>query len=286
MLMLVISVQAQTELAKIEYTRIPQQQNNNTYSRVKIAATLPIAMRKKGHYILPNIHYRLNNIQLEDEIPFEAKEHLENFHTIGVALGYTFPFGKDWRFVTDIGVRISSNLEVSTINHQDYQYTGSLYFIRKRKEISKPSTLVLGLRYTTPGNVSYPIPILNYYQQFHPQWSYAIGTPISNIKYYSTNQKHTFQIFAAVERFYANIQTQRTFLAEDNTVQQADNISMFTVFGALGYEYYLTKQLVIYLNAGHTLSNQIRLRNSDSNDVYIINDKNALYLRSGIKFKI
>ena len=45
---------------------------------------------------------------------------------------------------------------------------------------------------------------------------------------------------------------------------------MFTVFGALGYEYYLTKQLVIYMNVGHTLSNEIRLRNSDSNDPQIL----------------
>ncbi|MGB0789551.1 MAG: hypothetical protein ACPGQR_08445, partial [Marinirhabdus sp.] len=59
-----------------------------------------------------------------------------------------------------------------------------------------------------------------------------------------------------------------------------------TVLWGAGYEYCFTDHLLLYVYSGHTLLNDIRMRDRGGNDVVTLNDKNTLYARTGLKFKI
>ena len=66
----------------------------------------------------------------------------------------------------------------------------------------------------------------------------------------------------------------------------AENISMTTVLGGLGYEHYFTDHIMFYGYAAYTISNDFRLRDNEREDIYTIEAKNTLYFRTGIKLKI
>ncbi|WP_108866273.1 DUF6268 family outer membrane beta-barrel protein [Aquimarina aquimarini] len=276
-----------TNLARIEYTYIPQAQSDNVYSRFRISANYPIKMDDKGTYFVISPQYRFNNLQIKDALLFNTQEEINNFHTAGIELGYTFKMKNNWRFGAKAGVGISSNFEESGVKSDDFRYTGSVYFVKsyKNKDTPKTAGLVIGLKYTTPASLNFPLPIINYFKRFHPSWSYSIGTPKTSIKYFF-NEKNTLQAFVGLDRFYGNLQSNRVFTDANGNNKIAENASMLTFLGALGYEYYFTEHLLFYTYAGYTLSNEIRLRDKNQNDVLRINDKNTFYLRSGIKLKI
>jgi hypothetical protein len=276
-----------SDLAKIEYTYVPQGDNDDVYSSLRVTANYPIKIDDKETYFVVSGQYRSNNLALNERFIFNGQEVLNSFHTASLELGYTFKMKNDWRFGSKFGVGVSSNFVGSGIEKEDFRYRGSLYFIKTYKNIQKPKTarLIVGIQYINPAALSFPLPIINYFKRFHPSWSYAIGTPISNIKYFF-NEKNTLQTFIGLDRFYANIQNDIAFVNERGEVKVADNISMLAIMGALGYEYYFTEHLLFYTYAGYTLSNEIRLRDNDQENVLIIDDKNTFYFRSGIKLKI
>ncbi len=277
-----------TNLARLEYVYVPQSKSDNVYSGIRFSGNYPISLNKEGSYLVPSIQYRYNNLQLNDPIIVNNITDIEEFHTIGLEVGYTFTMKNNWRFVANVGIRISSNLEASGLVGDDFRYTGAIIFIKKYGEKKDPimSRLLLGIRYTTPASINLPLPILNYYRRFHPNWSYSLGTPKTDIKYLFDNKKHTLQAFIGLDRFYSNIQNNRTFLTSSGINTIAENVSMLTINTALGYEYYFTEHLLLFNYIGYTLSNEIRLRDDQQNNVLIINDKKTLYIRGGIKLKI
>ncbi len=276
-----------TDLMRVEYSYIPQTDSDNTYSRFRVSANYPIKMDNNGTYLVISPQYRYNDLRIRDGLPFEEGGDLNVFQTFGLEVGYTFKMKNEWRFGAKIGAGMSSNFEGSGIEGDDFRYSVSVFFVKSYKNLQAPKTarLIVGLRYTTPASINFPLPIINYFKRFHPSWSYSIGTPKSNIKYYF-NGKNTFQAFIGLDRFYGNLQNNRSFVDENGETKIAENASMLNVIGALGYEYYFTEHLLFYTYAGYTLSNEIRLRDSNQDNVLSINDANTFYLRSGIKLKI
>jgi len=277
-----------TDLMRIDYTYIPLSNGDNEYSRFRISMNYPIKVNeKKSAYFIISPQYRHNTLSINDELIFDQRKDINVFQNISLELGYTFKMKKEWRFGAKLGAGIASNFEGASINRDDFRYTGSLFFVKSYKDDQgkKKSRLVLGLRYTTPASINFPVPIINYFNQFHPKWSYALGTPKTSIKH-MINKKNSLQAFIGVDRFYGNLQNNRTFVDQNGRTKIAENASMLNVIGALGYEYYFTEHLLFYCYAGHTLSNQIRLRNGNQENVLVIDDTNTFYVRSGIKFKI
>ncbi|TPN84825.1 hypothetical protein FHK87_17285 [Aquimarina algicola] len=276
-----------TDLARIEYAYIPQSGSDNVYSRFRASFNYPIKLKEEGSYLVISPQYRYNNLKIEDGLLFEESGDLNAFHTIGLELGYTFKLKNNWRFGAKLGGAISSNFEGSGLEADDLRYAGSLYFVKsyKGKNLPKTSRLVIGLRYAIPASINFPLPIINYYKRFHPSWSYSVGTPKSSIKYFF-NEKNTIQTFVSLDNFYGNLQNNRTFIDRDGQTKIAENASMLTINAAVGYEYYFTEHLLLYTYAGYTLSNEIRLRDNNQENVLIINDNNTFYFRSGIKLKI
>lgn len=274
-----------TDLARIEYTYFPQTESDNSFRRFRTFANFPIRLGGEGSYLVPGIEYENINFKFKDETPFGNKEELDRYQSFTLSLGYTFRMGNDWRFAATAGGLLASNFEAGKAISDDLLFTGSVFFIKDKTgegEAVKPWRLIMGLHYSTTSGYPFPLPVINYYREFSPNWSYSAGVPKSNIKY-SFSEKHHLQAFATLDGFFANIQDNRTL---DTTGQVAENISMTIVLGGLGYEYNFTKHLVYYLYAGHTLMNDIRLRDGNRDDVYIINETNTFYGRTGLKFKI
>jgi len=89
------------------------------------------------------------------------------------------------------------------------------------------------------------------------------------------------QTFIGLDGYFAHLQESPTIDGK-----QAENISLSVAVGGLGYEYCFTKHLVAYLYAGYTFRLNNVLRDENRDEVFKLDDINAFYLRTGIKFKI
>lgn len=273
-----------TDLAGIEFTYFPQSNSDNSFRRFKGHLNFPISLGKEGSYLIPGIEYENVNFKFLDYTPFQKKGELDRFQSITASLGYTFEMKKDWRFAAWAGILAASNFETGKIIRDDLLFTGAVGFIRDQDEeqADEPWRLILGIYYSTKSGRPFPLPIVNYYREFHPDWSYTVGVPKSNLKYY-LSEKSEFQAFVTLDGFYANIQEDRLFNTSDKI---AESISMTIVLAGLGYEYNFTEHLVYYIYGGHTIMNDIRLKNANKDDIYTINDTNSFYGRTGLKFVI
>ncbi|MDT0556761.1 DUF6268 family outer membrane beta-barrel protein [Patiriisocius hiemis] len=273
-----------TDLARIEYTYAPQSSSDNSFRRFRTFLNFPIPIAEDD-YLVAGIEYRNINILLKDDLPFN-NEGFERYQSFKFTVGYTAKMKNDWRYAIKAETIIASDFS-RRINGDDFIYGGSLFFIKDRtggdevKNVKKPWRIILGATYGTNAGRPFPLPIINYFRKMHPNWSYTLGVPKTNLKYYITD-KHILQGFVTLDGFFANIQ-------EDINLpnnKAGSTISMTTVLSGMGYEYLFTKNLLFYFYGGHTLINDIRLRNDNADDVLTLNDANTFYLRSGIKFKI
>lgn len=282
-----VPVMSQTsDLARVEYTYFPQSSSDNSFRRFRALLNFPIKLNDNGSYLVPGIEYRNVNLQLDDTFPFDKKD-MDRFQSMRADLGYTFKMQNDWRFGAKAGAIIASNFENGEIDPEDILFSGAVYFIKDKKGegIPKPWRLILGLQYATTAGRPFPLPIVNYFRRLNEKWSHTLGVPKTNVKYYA-NDKNVFQAFVTLDGFFSNIQNNRTFLDQSGQTQTAENVSMTVVLGGIGYELFFTKHLLLYIYGGHTILNDIRLRNEDREDVFTLNDTNTFYIRSGIKFKI
>jgi len=276
-----------TNLARVEYTYLPQANSANRYSRFKVFANYPIKMYGESTYFIVGAGYKYHNLAVNDPISIADKSSINEFHSAGVNLGYTFKFSEKWRFGAKVGILVSSNFEGDRLRSDDFIYSGAVYFIRTVKKEQKPlkTRWILGVRYSNPGNIEFPLPIIHYSNRFDKYWSFSVGSPKTNVKYYY-NKKNTFQIFIGLDRFYANLQENQVVRNGSSEALLAENASMLNIIGALGYEHYFTEHILLYVYSGYTLRNEIRLRDGNLDDVSILNNQNTYYMRSGIKLKI
>jgi hypothetical protein len=276
-----------SDLARIEYAYFPQKQSENSFKRFRAGFGVPIKLNDKGSYLVPGFEYRNVNFDFEDAVNFDTYR-LNDYDSYEVTLGYTYKIKPNLRLAITSGVLISSNFETKKIIADDVLFSGSAYIINdqtKNPEMKKPWRLILGLGYSTSAGFPLPLPIVNYYREFRPKWSFTLGVPKMNLKYNIT-EKSAVQAFATLDGFFANIQNNRSIPTSATTSAIAENISMTVAYSGLGYEYDILKHLQFYTYIGHTFINDIRLRDSNRDDIYTINDKNTFYFRGGFKVKI
>lgn len=276
-----------TDLARIEYTYFPQSNSDNSFSRFKTFLKFPIKLNQDGAYLVPGIQYKNGNFMYKDDAPFSV-DKLEHFQSYAFSLVYTFKMNEEWRFGLEGEIDATSNFETGKLMNEDLEYTGSVYFIKSIKSDTdiKSWRLILGARYSTATSVPFPLPIVNYYKRFDEKWSYTLGVPKTNLRYF-LSEKSTFQAFVTIDGFYANIQRQFNpsgLSSIDGKLAQ--NISMTTVLSGLGYELEFSKYFSFYIYGDHSIINNIRLRDINQDKVYTINETNSLYGRTGLKFSI
>jgi len=276
-----------TDLARIEYTYFPQSLSDNSFRRFKSFVNFPIKLNDNGAYLIPGVEYQFINLDYDDFADFSTSE-LEQYQSLTFNLGFTFKLNKDWRFGTEGGVKVGSNFERSKIITDDLIYTGAVYFILtiEDEKFIEPSRLIMGLEYSTTTGVPFPLPVINYYKRFHPKWSYGLGVPKTNLKYYF-NDKNSMQGFITLDGFFANVQNNFD-ISPNNPASNAiaESVSMTILLSGLGYEYNFTKHFSFYIYGGYTIINDIRLRDGNLDKVYTINDTNSIYGRAGLKFNI
>jgi hypothetical protein len=160
---------------------------------------------------------------------------------------------------------------------------GGVFAIKDRTDatdIKNPYRLILGLTYNTTAGIPFLLPFVSYYRRVNEKWSFSAGVPKSNLKYFFT-ESSMLQIFAGLDGYFANIQ--KPMIVNDKLV---NTISLSLAVGELGYEYCFTKNLVAYSYIGYTFRLNNVLRNENRDEVFRLNELNAFYLRTGLKFKI
>ncbi|RDK84765.1 DUF6268 family outer membrane beta-barrel protein [Marinirhabdus gelatinilytica] len=275
-----------TDLARVEYTYFPQKDSDNSFRRARAFINIPIQLDDDA-YLVTGLEYRNVHLKLQDSLPFSISDN-ERFQNMVLTIGFTDKLESGWRYALQGEARLASNFSTGDIIRDDLIFGGSFYFIKDRtgenleNPPDKPWRLILGLNYSTTAGRPFPLPFVNYYREFAPKWTYTAGVPKSNIKYeFVKNMK--LQGFITLDGFFSNIQENEPV---DNTQTIAENVSMTTLLSGLGYEWEFIDHFVFYVYAGHTLINDIRLRDSNGDDVFTINDTNTFYSRGGLKVKI
>ncbi|GHA28356.1 hypothetical protein GCM10007103_07440 [Salinimicrobium marinum] len=176
-----------TDLARIEYTYFPQSDSDNSFRRFRSFVNFPIKIgTAEDSYLVPGIEYENINFKYKDITPFEKGAELDRFQSFTLSLNYTYKMNPNWRFAAQGGLMMASNFEKGTVLKDDLLYIGSFFFIKEKgeDEVEKSWRWILGLHYSTTSGMPFPLPIVNYYREFRPNWSYMAGVPKSNLKYY------------------------------------------------------------------------------------------------------
>ena len=273
-----------TDIARVEYMHIPFSNSNNSVGRFRALLQVPIPLDKElNNMLVAGFQYRNINIDIKDVVPdgFNIND-VSTLHRISAYAGYVWRFKENWVFGVKAGARINSNI-AGTLVPDDWIYTASVYAINDMKKNSptKPYRWIFGLDYSSTPGRNFPLPLINYYREFHPNWTYTLGVPKTNVRHYlNDSHKDALQAFVTLDNFFANIQN--NMVIDGRT---AENISMTIILAGLGYEHFFTDHLLYYAYATHSVSNDFRLRNNNRDDIYTINSDNTFYFRTGVKFK-
>ena len=273
-----------TDLARVEYMNLPFSKSDNSIQRYRAFIQAPIPLDKDlNKIIVIGLDYRYTDITIKDEVPFNT-DIVSSTQQMEASIGYVFrsTSNPDWRFGGRVLTRISSNFEGKLVS-DDFIYGAAVYGIYDKTDesVDKPFRWIFGLEYTTTPGRNFPLPIINYYKEFAPHWTYTLGVPKTNVRrYLNDSHKDALQAFLTLDNFFGNIQQNI-----DVNGKTAENISMTVILGGLGYEHYFTDHLLFYGYGAYTLSNDFRLRDNERNDIYTINEDASFYVRGGLKFK-
>ena len=174
-----------SDLARLEYVGLPEQNTGFAYNRFRALFNYPIKVKEDAFFVV-GLDYSYISVDKEDNaIPFDVSE-LDDFQLLDLNIGYTFKMNEDWRFGARFQPGISSNLKARNLSFEDAVFSGDVVFIKDKKEsenVKKPYRLILGVSLSQ--NRGFPIlPFISYYRKFHPKWSYNVGIPKTNLQYH------------------------------------------------------------------------------------------------------
>ncbi len=290
----VLSAQT-TDLARIEYLYLPFSKSGNSISRYRVLAQIPFRVHKeKKNFIVFGMEYRYLDIEIsdtEDRFALANGNNISSIQRIDAYIGYTWKHNENWRFGVKAGPKIQSDFQ-GKLHKEDFIYEVGVYAIKDRRkdreEGKKPSRFIFGLTYSTYPGRWYPLPILNYYKEFHPDWTYTLGLPKTNIRHYlNSTHKDAIQAFATLDNDFAHVHNGFVPLSSDGNSdgRKAQNIQVTMGLLGLGYEHFFTENLLFYAYAAHSVYNNFRFEDDDGKKVYQINNENSPYFRAGLKFK-
>ena len=281
---LTFDVKAQfSDLVVVEYSFIPKTKSEDKYTNYRLALNYPLKVDKKNSgYLFMGTEFNRVDLNLNDNYPFDS-EMFRTINVIDLKLGYSYRLKNDeWRFNVLFAPRIASTLNAK-LTTDDIFLNGLAIFTRSRtkeKGYDKPSTLILGLGYSATFGLPFPIPVIRYSREMNEHWSYGIGVPSANIEY-TFNEKNSLRAIVNFDGFFANIQ--QPLIVNGQTV---NSISLSVAVLGLEYEYSITKNLIFYMNSGYTLNMNNVLRDDNRDKVFVLDNTNAFYLRTGLKFEL
>lgn len=268
-----------TDILRVEYLNIPENDSGIKTQRYKFLFNLPIKINAKKDYLITGMEYNRFDIGYSQDFPFDKSE-LIRFHVVDMNLGLITKWNPSWNFVAILTPRMASNFTSGTIT-DDFFLNATAAFWKEQPDADKPFRIVLGLTYNSTTGIPVPLPLINYYKKFHPKWSYTMGIPRSNFRHHF-NEKHSLELALFLDGYFMNIQ--------DNIAlpynQIASKISLTALVGTLGYQYNITKNMSLFLMAGRSFVQEGKLRNDKQGDVYLLNNEANFYIRTGFKIGI
>ncbi len=267
-----------SDLVRLEYLRIPQNDTGIQTSRYKFLINAPIKINAED-YLVVGGEYNEFDIDFTRELEFDESV-VNKLRIIDLNLGFIKKWNDDWRLIGIITPRIASNF-TNGVGGDDFFFNATATFLKDKKDVDKPFRIVLGLSFNSTTGLPIPLPLVSYYKRFHPNWSYTLGIPRSNFKYH-LSKKHTFQLASLLDGYFINIQ-------EDFELQNGDTasrISLSALVGTLGYQYNITKEMSLYILGGRTILQEGILRNDKRERVLTLNNEPNFYLRTGFKISI
>ncbi|MEM6685409.1 MAG: DUF6268 family outer membrane beta-barrel protein [Bacteroidota bacterium] len=270
-----------SDLARIDYTYIPNAKSNVEYKRLRALFNYPIKLKDDDTYLFLGLDYSNIHLNSEIEFPFETRD-LNDFQLLDFSIGYTTPLRNDWRLGIVFQPGFSTNLVADALSIKDVVLSGTVAFIKKGKIYhQKASRLILGVTYAGNSGFNFPLPFVSYFRKFSPDWSYNLGIPKTNLQYYFS-QKHRLKAYAQLDGFASNLQREVPIIDGE----AAASINLTLILSGLQYEYHLTKQLQLYMRAAYIMATDNELRNESRAPIFSLDNKARIYLRTGIRFKI
>ena len=190
-----------SDLAKIDYTRLPKGSSDVGYDRLRGLFNYPIKINE-GSFFLVGLDYSKIELSFDRRIDAFDIDAIEDFQLLDLNIGYTFKMNENWRFGARFTPGFSSNL-VKNLSFEDAVFSGDIVFIKDRRhdeKIKKPYRLILGVSYSGNRGIPFPLPFISYYRKFHSNWSYKLGVPKSNIQYH-LSKKSRFKLVAELDGF-------------------------------------------------------------------------------------
>jgi len=267
-----------TDLFRVEYLRIPENDTGIQTSRYRVLLNMPIKVNKHDYLVLGGEYNELD-IDFSAELPFDRRE-VEKLHVIDFNIGYITKWNENWRLVGIITPRIASNLTEGTLT-DDFFFNATATFWKENKNAEKPFRIVLGLSYNSTTGLPIPLPLVSYYRRFHPKWSYTLGIPKSNFKFHAS-EKHTLQLALLLDGYFINIQD--NIQLPDGDV--GSKISLSAMVANIGYQYNINKNMSFYALFGRSVLLESKLRDDARNDVFLLNNEVNLFLRGGFRISI
>ncbi|MBJ2175231.1 hypothetical protein JBL43_13340 [Aureibaculum sp. A20] len=271
-----------SNLAKIDYTRLPIGNSDVGYDRFRGLFNYPIKLNEDS-FLLVGLDYSKIELSFDKRVTNFDIDAIDDFQLLDINIGYTYKMNDNWRIGARLSTGYSSNL-VKKLTFEDAVFSGDLVFIndkRKDSTVSKPYRLILGVSYSENRGIPFPLPFISYYRKFHPKWSYNLGVPKSNLQYHFS-EKSRFKMVAELDGFTANIQD--GLLVNDEDIANKANMSI--IIAGFRYEYKLTKHLELYANLANIISSSAKLKDKKHNTVTTVNKNNFYYFKTGIRFKI
>jgi hypothetical protein len=267
------------DLLRLEHTVLPENETGIRTNRYRAVLNFPIKIKEHNYFVIGS-EYNRYDFRAGQSLSFESRTLLR-LHIIDVNLGYTFKWNEDWRFIGAVQPRLASNI-LSGIDNNDLRLNVSGVLMKEKKEIEKPFRLIVGLSFNSATGLPFPLPVVNYYKRFHPNWSYTIGIPRQEFKYHSDSGKHVFRLALFLDGYFVNIQND--VVLPNNSV--GESISASALVSMLGYQLKFTKEISWYALAGYSLLQEGVIRDGNRAKVYTLNDKGNIYLRTGFKIGI
>ncbi|EDP97516.1 DUF6268 family outer membrane beta-barrel protein [Kordia algicida OT-1] len=269
------------DLARIDYTYIPNAKSDVEYTRFRALFNYPIKLKDNDTYLFLGLDYSNIHLRSEIEFPFDTRD-LNDFQLLDFNFGYTTPLKNDWRLGIQFRPGFSTNLVADALSIKDVVLSGTVLFIRKGAEYNgKRTKLILGVSYAGNSGFNFPLPLVSYYKKFHPDWSYSIGIPKTNLQYHFT-EKHRLKAYAQLDGFTSNLQRDVPIIEG----KAARSINMSLILSGLQYEYYFTKNLQFYARAAYIFALNNELRDESRETLFSLDNEAKIYLRTGVKFKI
>lgn len=270
------------DLARLDYTFIPNTESDVEYTRLRALFNFPIKLKGEEEFLLLGLDYSNIHLRFQQEsLPFD-RQNLNEFQLLDLIIGYTRPLKNDWRLGVRLKPGFSTNLTANELSFEDAVISVDIVFIKERElENNKKDRLILGITHAGNSGFNFPLPFVNYYRKFHSNWSYNIGIPKTNIQYHFSH-KHRLKLYAELDGFTSNLQRGVTIINQ----KIAESINMSLILGGLQYQYHFAKHFELYFRASNIFSLRNKLRDENKNNIFTLDNQERLYFRTGIRFKI